>query len=263
MEMRNVCIVFAASALFFAGCGGTKDQSESTAPKDDATRSAAGAPAAVIDDANAGSITGKVAYTGAKPTLRNIDMSATPACARAHSTPHKSEEVIVNDNGTLRYSFVWIKSGLPDRQWAPPTGTVKLDQEGCVYRPHVLGVMIGQNIEIVNSDPTNHNIHPLPKVNQEWNESQPPKGENKMKRFAREEVMIPVKCNVHPWMRAYIGVVAHPFYAVTGDDGLFTIKGVPPGTYTVEAWPEKSGPQQTQVTVGAKEDKSVDFNFKS
>jgi hypothetical protein len=137
-----------------------------------------------------------------------------------------------------------------------------LDQDGCIYKPHVLGVMTGQNIRIKNSDPTNHNIHPLPKVNQEWNESQPPKGEEKLKSFAREEVMIPVKCNVHPWMRSYIGVVSHPFFAVTGDDGTFTIKGLPPGTYTLETWHEKFGPQDMQVTVGPKESKTVDFTYK-
>ena len=259
--MRRFCITLgAASALFLAACGGSKDQSESTKPKDEATKSAAGAPA--VDEANAGTITGKVAFAGDKPTLRAIDMSANPACARMHTTGQKSEEAIVNDNGTLRNVFVYIKSGLPDRQWDPPTGNVKLDQEGCMYKPHVLGVMANQGIEIVNSDSTNHNIHPLPKINQEWNESQPPKGENKIKKFAREEIMIPVKCNVHPWMRSYIGVMNHPFYAVSGEDGSFTIKGVPPGTYTLGVWHEKYGTQDVQVTVAPKESKSVDVTVK-
>ena len=131
-----------------------------------------------------------------------------------------------------------------------------------MYKPHVIGVMAGQNIEIKNADPTNHNIHPLPQTNQEWNESQPPGSAAKMQTFARQEVMIPVKCNIHPWMRAYIGVVSSPFFAVTGDDGTFTIKGLPPGTYTIETWHEKYGTQDQQVTVGAKESKTVDFSFK-
>jgi hypothetical protein len=249
--------------MLLSSCGGgTKEQSESTIPKEEATKSAAGAGAAV-DEANAATVTGKVAYTGAKPAMRSIDMSANPACARAHKgEPQKSEEVLVNDNGTLRYTFVWVKEGLPQKDWAPPAGSVKLDQHGCMYQPHVLGVMTNQDIEIVNSDPTNHNIHPLPKVNREWNESQPPKGENKKKQFAREEIMIPVKCNVHPWMRAYIGVVSHPFFAVTGDDGTFTIKGLPPGTYTIGAWHEKLGPQEMKVTVAPKDSKTVDFTYK-
>ena len=119
---------------------------------------------------------------------------------------------------------------------------MELDQSGCEYKPHVVAVMTGQNIDIKNNDGTNHNIHPLPKINQEWNESQPPKGETKLKSFPREEIMIPVKCNVHPWMRAYISVVSHPFFAVTGDDGTFTIKGLPPGKYVIQAIQEKYGP---------------------
>ncbi len=244
------------------GCGSSGNkEAENTAPKPEATKTAAGAPA-TVNEADAGTITGKVNFTGDKPAMRNIDMSANPACSRAHSTPQKSEEVVVNGNNTLANTFVWIKSGLPDRQWTPPTQPVTLDQQGCMYKPHVVGVMTGQNIEVRNDDPTNHNIHPMPRINQEWNESQPPKGDPKMKSFAREEVMIPVKCNVHPWMRAYIGVVSHPFYAVTGDDGTFTIKGLPPGKYTLEAWHEKYGPQDVEVTVAPKETKNVDFNYK-
>jgi plastocyanin len=188
-------------------------------------------------------------------------MSANPVCMRSHTTPQKSEEVMVNDNGTLKNAFVWIKSGLPDKQWPVPTTSVSLDQDGCMYKPHVIGVMAGQGIEIKNDDATNHNIHPLPKINQEWNESQPPKGDAKIKSFAREEVLIPVKCNVHPWMRAYIGVVSHPFFAVTGEDGTFTIKGLPPGTYTLEAVHEKYGTKDVQITVGAKESKTADFTM--
>src|SRR6185436_2875569 len=141
-----------------------------------------------------------------------------------------------------------------------PTGAVELDQEGCMYKPHVTGVMTNQDIKIVNSDPTNHNIHLLPKVNQEWNESQPPKGDSKLKHFAREEVMIAVKCNVYPWMRAYIGVVGHLFFAVTGADGSFSIKGLLLGKYTLQAWHEKLGTQDIEVTVGPKESKAVDFD---
>jgi hypothetical protein len=254
--MKKICIsVGLASLLLLAGCGGGK---EPEAKKEEA-KPAAGAPP-VVEEANAATITGKVSFTGEKPAVRTLDMTATPACARAHPTPQKSEEVVVNDNGTLRNTFVYVKSGLPDRQW-PPKEAIKLDQHGCMYRPHVVGVMTNQDIQIVNSDPTNHNIHPLPKINQEWNESQPPKGESKTKHFAREEIMIPVKCNVHPWMRAYIGVVSHPFFDVTGEDGTFTIKGLPPGNYTVTAWHEKYQTKDMQVTVAPKESKTVDFSF--
>ena len=245
--------------MFLAGCGGSKE-SENVKPKEEPTKTAAGTPANV-NEADAATITGKVNFTGAKPAMRTIDMSANPACAREHKgSAQKSEEVVVNDNNTLRNVFVWVKSGVPDKPWPPPQGPINLDQKGCMYQPHVIGVMTNQDIKIVNSDPTNHNIHPLPKVNQEWNESQPPKGDSKLKHFTREEVMIPVKCNVHPWMRAYIGVVGHPFFAVTGNDGTFKIQGLPPGTYTLQAWHEKYGVQDVPVTVAAKESKTVDFD---
>jgi hypothetical protein len=133
----------------------------------------------------------------------------------SHYSPQKSQEVVVNGMA-LKNAFIWVKAGLPDKQWPTPSTPVKLEQKGCMYQPHVLGVMTNQDIEIVNGDPTNHNIHPLPKENREWNESQPPGGENKKKNFARQEVMIAVKCNVHPWMRAYIGVVDTPFFAAPG-----------------------------------------------
>ena len=250
-----------ACALSLAGCGSGGEKSE--APKAAESAAPAGG-AATPDEANGGTVTGKVAFAGTAPVMKTLDMSATPYCERAHQgAPAKSEEVLVNGNGTLKNVFVWVKSGLPDRNWQVPTTAVMLDQKGCMYTPHVVGVMAGQNLDIKTDDQTNHNIHPQPSVNQEWNESQPPGAEDKMKTFARQEVMVPVKCNVHPWMRAYIGVVSHPFFAVTGDDGTFTIKGLPPGTYTIESWHEKYGTQDQQVTVGAKESKTVDFAFKS
>jgi hypothetical protein len=248
--------VLAASALLIAGCGGSKS------PETAKEEAASAPPAATVDDATAATLTGKVNFAGAKPVEKSIDMSANPACARAHAgAPQKSEEVVVNGNGTLKNVFVWVKAGLPDKQWPIPSTPVELVQKGCMYGPHVIGVMANQDIKITNDDPTNHNIHPLPKINQEWNQSQPPKGDSLVKKFAREEVMIPVKCNVHPWMRSYIGVVNSPFFAVTGDDGTFTIKGLPPGKYTIEAWQEKYGTKDVDVTVGAKESKAVDFDF--
>ena len=251
-----------AATLTLAGCGGDKPaetaKTEATAP------AAAGGALAMPDEANGGTITGKVAFTGEKPKMATLDMSANPACERAHKgAPQKSEEVVINDNGTLKNTFVWVKSGLPaDKQWAVPNVQVSLDQNGCMYKPRVIGLMTGQNFQITTSDPTNHNIHPQPQVNPDWNESQSPGQAPLTKTFARQEVMIPVKCNVHPWMRAYIGVVGHPFFAVTGDDGTFTIKGLPPGTYVIETVHEKYGKMEQTVTVGAKESKTVDFSYK-
>jgi len=245
-----------ASLLFVYGCGSKTETSE--APKKDA------APAAApVDEASAATVTGKVSFSGDKPVMKNISMDATPACAKAHSTPQKSEEVIVNGNGTLKNVFVWVKAGLPDRQWPVPSTPVRLDQKGCIYQPHVIGIMTNQELEIANDDPVNHNIHPQPTDNRDWNESQPPGSEVKKKTFPRQEVMIPVKCNVHSWMRTWIGVVSHPFFAVTGDDGSFTIKGLPPGTYTIEAIHEKYGKKEMQITVAPKDSKTADFDFKS
>jgi plastocyanin len=245
-----------AGVLLFAGCGGAKHEHAG---------SDVSAPAATlkIDEATAGLISGKVNFSGTAPAGRPIDMSAMPACASAHKTPLLAEDVVVNGNHTLKNAFVWVKTGLPEGTWLVPAAPAVLDQNGCVYSPRVLGVIVNQPVRFENSDPTNHNIHPLPRVNREWNESQPPQSEAKVKQFDKIEVMVPVKCNLHPWMRAYIGVVNHPFFAVTGDDGSFSIKGLPPGKYTVEAWHERYGTQDMEVTIAPKESKTIDFDFKA
>ncbi len=218
-------------------------------------------PVATIDEATGGTLSGKVLYTGEKPAMPAIDMSANPMCERQHKTPQTAETAIINPNGTVRYAFVWIKDGLPKARWTPPQTNVVLDQNGCVYRPHVLALMVGQQLEIHNSDPVNHNVHAEAQTNVAWNESQPPQADKKFKTFPREEIWFPVTCSVHPWMRAYLSVVSHPFFAVTGEDGGFTIKGVPPGHYTVEVIQEKFGHKTIDITVAAKEAKTVDFTY--
>ena len=218
-----------------------------------------------IDQATVGGITGKVAFEGTKPKLAVIHMDQDPVCVTKHQgqVVHV-EDGEVNENGTLPNVFVYVKEGADKYSFAAPTDPVTLDQNGCMYKPHVFGIMVGQDLHIISSDPTTHNIHPMPKDNREWNESQPPGAAPLDKKFARGETMIPVKCNQHPWMRSYIGVTKNPFFAVTGSDGTFNIKGLPPGDYTVEAW-TSIGAGQTQdqkVTIGPKETKSVDFTFK-
>ena len=219
-----------------------------------------------IDQSTVGEVTGKVAFDGAKPKPHRIMMDQDPVCVKKHNGAVFAEDDDVNSNNTLPNVFVYVKAGAEKYVFTPPSDPVTLDQDGCMYKPHVLGIMVGQTLNIVSSDATTHNIHPMPKDNREWNMSQPPGAAPIQQKFAREEVMIPVKCNQHPWMRAYVGVLKTPFYAVTGSDGTYTIKGLPPGDYTIGAWTAKGGvdgqTQEQKVTVGAKESKTVDFSFK-
>ena len=248
--------------LGLLGCGGGQPPAEQSGGAGAPSATPAAAPAAPIDPATAATITGKVAFDGTAPARARIRMDAVPACTQASTELALIEDAIVNDNKTLRNVFVYVKEGLGDRSFPPPAEEVVLDQKGCVYHPHVTGLVAGQKLRIKNSDPTNHNIHPMPAQNREWNTSMPPGAADLIQEFPRAEVMIPIKCNVHPWMKTYVGVLRHPFFAVTGADGSFEIKGLPPGSYTIEAWHEKYGTQQMQVTVGEKESKQVDFTVK-
>jgi plastocyanin len=181
-----------------------------------------------------------------------------------------TDDTIVKD-GKLANTFVYIKEGsveggkkIGDYSWPTPTTAAKLDQNGCHYAPHVLGVQVNQKIDITNSDATQHNIHWTPKLNPEWNQSQANGAPPIEKSFSRAEVLVPVKCNQHPWMKGYIGVLKHPLFAVSSDTGAFEIKGVPPGTYTVVAWREggANGEEKTmQVTVPANGSAKADFAF--
>jgi Carboxypeptidase regulatory-like domain len=244
--------------LLIAGCS-SEQKTEETAQPAASTQQAA----TPIDQATVGEITGKVTFDGAKPKLSRIMMDQDPVCVKKHTGAVYAEDGEVNGNGTVPNVFVYVKSGADKYSFATPSDAVTLDQDGCMYTPHVLGVMVGQDFKVVSSDATTHNIHPMPKDNREWNESQPPGAAPIEKTFARAEIMIPVKCNQHPWMRAYVGVVKNPFFAVTGSDGTFTIKGLPPGDYTIEAWTATWGTQEMTVTVGPKETKTADFTFKA
>jgi plastocyanin len=253
-ENEPLKTLFAAPLLLLAACGGNTPSK---------TEAVASLPVARVDPATAGSIAGRVVFQGDAPVMPVIDMSSNPQCDRQHHTPQKAETVVVNKNGTLRNVFIWIKGGLPAARWTPPAESAKLDQKGCVYEPHVLGIMQGQSLEILNDDPINHNVHAESQTNPPWNESQAPRAEHKFKQFDAAEVMFPVTCSVHPWMRSYIAVSPHPFFAVTGDDGTFALKGVPPGTYTVEAVHEKYGKKEGSVTVSPSGSVTIDFTYGS
>jgi plastocyanin len=255
---------FAALSLVVAiamiSCGQKSSTSDNSAP-------AAGAPSASgkpVDPATAGTVSGTIKLDGTAPKMKTINMAAEPNCASAHAgSPAMTEDVVPGDGGTLQNVFVYLSGDFSAYSLPAPTTPVEIDQKGCQYHPHVLGIMAGQPLNVVNSDMTTHNIHPVPKNNREWNESQPPGSAPIMQSFAHEEVAIPVKCNVHPWMKAYIAVLGSPYFQVTGKDGTYTISNVPPGTYTVTAWHELYGPVTQMVTVGPSEKKTVDLTVKA
>jgi len=218
-----------------------------------------------------GTIAGVVSYDGAPPAPTKIDTTADAACGKAN--PNLMTDHTIVTDGKLANTFVYIKEGtveggkkIGDYAWSTPTTAVQLDQKGCHYNPHVFGVQTNQKISITNSDQTQHNIHWIPKTNPEWNQSQPNGAPAIEKSFARSEVIIPVKCNQHPWMKAYIGVLKTPFYSVSGTNGAYEIKGVPPGKYTVVAWREGGADGTTktfEVTVPANGAGKADFSFGS
>ena len=206
-------------------------------------------------------VSGVIHFTGTAPANPKIDMSQESACQGKYSTPPTDPQFVVAD-GKLGNVFVYVKSGLPAGATYPtPAGSVEIDQNGCLYHPRVFGVMTNQKILIKNSDNVLHNIKALPKENRPFNISQPTAGMTSTRTFTKPEVMVPLECNVHGWMHAWVGVLPHPFYSTSGQDGSFSIKNLPAGTYTIEAWHEKLGTQTQNVTVGAGETKTADFTF--
>ncbi len=240
-----------------AACSGT-DSSKSAQPA-----SPAAAPdAKKVDEATAAKITGKVVFEGKPPQNAVINMDSDPACSAGNKGPVSGESVLVEDGG-LNNVFVYIKDGLGNKYlFDTPTEPVKLDQKGCHYVPHVVGLRTTQPLEVVNSDNTLHNVHAMPENNRDFNQGQPVPGMKNSVTFNVPEVLIPFKCDVHSWMHAYIGVVSHPYFAVSGGGGKFELRTIPPGTYTIEAVHEKLGRQTQSVTLGEKDAKDITFTFK-
>ena len=252
----NILSVLALCALLVLGACSKKENTEqsSNAPAEQQAQPAA----TPIDPSTVATINGTVKFDGTAPKQAKIDMSQDPGCKGTNTA-----ESVVVDKGDLANVFVYVKDGLGNRTFDVPKDPVELDQKGCQYHPHVLGVMAGQTVQIKNDDPTTHNIHPTPKDNREWNESQPPSSPALEKNFAREEIMLPVKCNQHPWMKMYLNVVDNPWFAVTDENGKFELKGLLPGEYTLAAVHEKLGEQTMKITVGPKDSKTADFTFKA
>ena len=237
-----------------AACGGDPSKSaEPSSPK-------AAPDAKKVDPATAATISGKVLFEGTPPENATIKMTSDSACGAAEARA----ETYVVDNGGLKNVFVYVKDGLGNKYiFDTPTEPVKLDQKGCHYSPHVVGIRTTQPLEVSNSDNTLHNVHAMPKDNREFNQGQAIAGIKNTVTFGTPEVLIPFKCDVHAWMHAYVGVVDHPYFAVTGDGGKFELRGLPPGTYDIEAVHEKLGRQSLRVTIGEKESKDLTFTFKA
>jgi plastocyanin len=210
----------------------------------------------------AATITGTVTFAGTAPNLKPLAMDADPVCAKKHTGPVPNEMLVLGNGNTMGNIMVWVSKGLPAGKTYPaPKTQATIDQNGCQYKPHVLGVVAGQTVRILNSDGVLHNIHTLPKANTTFNKAMTPTMKETTTTFDKPEPIFPVKCDVHPWMQAYVAVFTHPFFASTGPDGKFTISGLDPGTYEITAWHEKLGTQTASVTVGANDTKTQNFKF--
>jgi len=237
--------------LAVAGCSNKSSEESQASPE----------PTAVVDATTAGSISGTVTFEGKVPQFRPIDMSAEPACVQAHPAPVAPPVVVLGQRGALANAVVYIKSGLGAYRYDKPAGPVALDQKGCMYVPRILAVRTGQPFEIKNTDPVTHNVHPIPRENKSWNRSLAAGEAPFITNFPHEELAIPIVCNIHPWMRAYLFVFDNPYFEITTDAGSFDLKNLPPGTYTVEVWHERFGTLDQTVTIAPKESKSLSFQF--
>jgi Carboxypeptidase regulatory-like domain len=270
---KFVSMLFAATLLLAVSCGKGKEASVADEGEDDqapqhtatnASSTQANAPAAAAAPASpdAATIAGTIKLDGAAPKMPVIQMGADPYCASQHKDPVTDEEVVVGPAGELANVFVYVKNP-PAGNYAPPAQPATLDQKGCKYYPHVSGLQVGQKLDIKNDDATLHNVHGMPNNNAQFNEGQPVQGMVASRTLDKPE-MVPfkIKCDVHGWMKSYMAVLPHPFFAVSQMNGQFTIPNLPPGSYTLVAWHEKYGTQEQQITVGPKESKQVAFTFK-
>lgn len=265
--IRKLCVlpICLAMAGLWMGCGQGSSVQESAVPQSlGPTPTTIHPGGRAIDPTTTGTVSGTIKLDGIPPKPRNINMAAVPRCAKQHrDDPAQTEDVVPGDNGTLQNVVVYLTGDFSEYTFDIPQTAVTLDQSGCQYQPHVLALMTYQPLVITTSDAVEHNIHPVPKNNSEWNFTErtgaPPARQN----FAHPEVAIPVKCNIHAWMKAYIAVMDNPYFAVTGQDGSFTLRNVPPGNYMLTAWHETYGTVQESLVLSANESKTVSLSFKA
>lgn len=249
------CITFlsACALLFFlVGCGGGDDSGTETGGQEASQQEA-------MTPAGSATIQGTVHFEGMAPEQEELETNRE--CEEIRENPPLSQSVVVNDNGTLKWVFVYVKEGLADQSFSAPQEPVALDQNGCMYTPHLFGVQAGQPILIRNSDPFQHNINAIAEVNRGFNFSQPVEGMENERTFQQSEVMVRIKCDVHGWMEAWAGVVDHPYHSNTGSEGSYSLANLPAGDYVIEAWHEEYGAQTQEVSVAEDETTSLDFTF--
>ena len=267
IQRQRITVMGMLSLVVAIGCGSKPPEASATSASDETPQRLAQAPAdaaaPAAAEAGKSTIMGSVKFSGSAPAPERVKMDADPQCALAHKDAVYKPDVVVNANGTLKHVLVYVEQGLEGRTFTAPATPVQLNQEGCLYSPHVLGLQVNQPLEIVNSDGTLHNVNCKPTKSKPFNIAQPVKGMKSTKTFTAPEVMVKCACNVHPWMASFVGVTDHPFFSVTGEDGSFSIAGLPAGSYTLTAWHEKYGTQHQTVKVGEGETASVSFDFKA
>lgn len=253
-------VICLCALVIHLSCGKKSDESSSSKESSQVKSIQTQAVSKTVDPSQTGTLKGKVLFKGEAPQREALPVEGNPECKAFHPEPILSEELLTKD-GALQNVFVYIKEGLENYSFQTPETSVKIDQSKCMYVPHVTGAQINQPILLVNSDPTLHNIHSYAKKNETWNLGMPFEGMEITKSFANAEVMITFKCDVHPWMKGYLGVLPHPFFSTTGADGLFEMKNLPPGKYKIEAWHEKLETQTQDVEVHPQETKELEFTF--
>ena len=254
MPLKSLAVSLALLAA--AGCGAPASQGGPASPQ-----GSKGGDYLCEGGAEGSTIKGKISFEGAVPEAKKLAVDSDPLCASLHKDGLFAEDVKVKD-GALANVFVWVKKGVTGSYPAPKEAKI-LSQKACRYEPHVLGIQVGQPLTIHNDDDTMHNVHSLPKLNEEFNFAQTKKGDEATKKFSSAETMVKFKCDAHGWMSAWVGVVKHPFYAVSAEDGTFEIKGLPAGEYVLAAWHEKFKTQELTIKVGEKDSQTASFTFKA